>query len=723
MRDLKLRLPLYAAGLATGGAFSVLFTGGALPYLLGAALVGILVGSGGAYRFVMLFPAAALYIVFGVYRSLPLSLGGWQRLFQEIGQDVYEATTLMYANPIPYGVHPGLLVVLVPIVVIVVTFATSATIYERSPVVSVAVLGLTIGALSTVSFEIGIGLFFAFFLVFGVALLLLTGEEVGEREGLRPAAVLGGTLVVLIVLVLPQTPLAEELIRPALIDWTKIGAGDASRLAVEADVGDYLTTGRNTELMRVRSPEPLLWRGGTLDSFDGVRWSSTIKPREEDGEEVSADVSTLEVMQRVEVLEAETNLLFGGYQISAVSLPSASERSDGSWTSTRPLAEGSSYKVLSRIPQPTITQLETAGAAYPETVREKFLQLPVDRPEILRQTAQEIQDIYAPETPYAAARATERYLLYDAGFTYNLNVDYSRDDKAIEEFLDENREGFCTQFATSMALLMRELDVPSRVVYGATTGRQVGPDEYVVTGNNMHTWVEGYFPGVGWYPFDPTPGFSVPSTMESNAPRPDIPNYREDTPSENPALRGGRQPPQPVPEKEVASAEDRPQDSIAEETPSSALYVFLPILLLALVAGVPLAKRLLAVRGQPEDLYRDLVGRLRDVLPLSGVAATTVDSPALTPTERLLLLAGAVGVETGPFREFARVYSESLYALDPRADVVRAYHKSLREFAKLPRWKRTLGALNPGSLFQWGGGLWWLSPTRLQKALRGSKKG
>ena len=69
----RVRLPLYAAGLATGGAFSVLFTGGALPYLLGAALVALLVGSAGAYRFILLFPAAALYLLVTLYGRPPLS--------------------------------------------------------------------------------------------------------------------------------------------------------------------------------------------------------------------------------------------------------------------------------------------------------------------------------------------------------------------------------------------------------------------------------------------------------------------------------------------------------------------------------------------------------------------------------------------------------------------------------------------------------------------------
>ena len=252
-----------------------------------------------------------------------------------------------------------------------------------------------------------------------------------------------------------------------------------------------------------------------------------------------------------------------------------------------------------------------------------------------------------------------------------------------------------------MALLSRELGVPSRVVYGATRGRQEGPDEYVITGYNVHTWVEVYFPGVGWYPFDPTPGFSVPETMQANAPRPELPG--EDlsyVSSEAPALK-----PQQIsgvtPESEETPADEPTNpDEEAPDWPRYA-HVLSPILLLVLLA-VPLTKRALASRGQPEDLYKDLTGRLRDLLPPGGAGAKVAGSPALTPTERLLLLAGAVGIDEGPFREFARAYSESLYAPDVSASrpvVARAYRGALRELAGLPRWRRALGAINPASLF------------------------
>jgi transglutaminase-like putative cysteine protease len=440
-----------------------------------------------------------------------------------------------------------------------------------------------------------------------------------------------GALVVALVLTIPKMPLSDATVSPGLIDWTRIGTGGTSRLDVQADVGDYLTAGRDAELMRVRSSEPLLWRGGTLDYFDGVRWSDTIEPG---GEEIARGVDTHIVVQRVQVLNAQTDLIFGGYKIMSTSEDLATENSDGSWSLPTPLEEGTSYEVVSEVPQPTTEQLRASGTAYPALVEEKFLQLPEGTPPIVAETAKRIERDYAPQTPYDKARAIERYLIYDGGFVYNLDVSYRRADKAIEEFLGEDREGFCTQFATSMALLLREMGVPSRVVYGSTQGQEVEPGEYIVTGSNMHTWVEAYFPGVGWYPFDPTPGFAMPSAMEANAPRPYVPNMPPGLAPENPSLNR-----RSLTGQEMAQQRrNAPEDSTAATSaggnaPAWPLLVLVPTLL---VAAVPLAKKALVLRGRPEDLYRDLTGRLRDMLPPGrGVIA---DSPALTPTERVLLL-------------------------------------------------------------------------------------
>ncbi len=700
MSGLLARISLYAAGMATGGAFAALFvasSGRASYTMLGGALAGLFVGSAGRrLRFLLLPPVSVLYALLAVYGRVPLSLEGWQKLFSEAGEDVYEATETMYFEPAPYESAPGIFVLLVPVVIVVVAFATSITLHEGKPVLSIAVLGVTLGTLATANFEDGMGPYFAVFLASGVALLLFSGAQ----EPIGWLAPITAIIVVGIVLAVPG--FARAAIPPPLVDWTRLfaGAGGASRLAVQADVGEYLTAGRDAKLLRVQSPEPLYWRGGTLDHFDGARWSSTVKPGEDDGEEVAAGVPTRTVVQSAQVLDARTQLVFGGYEILRTSLPAEDVRRlpDGSWAAERPFEEGDGYRVLSVVPQPTTEQLQNAGAGYPAYVREKYLQLPGDDPRVVAETAQEIRRRYEPTTPYETARAIERYLRYDGGFTYDLSVDYRRADWAIEEFLGDGRVGFCTQFATSMTLIARELGVPARVVYGATSGKQVGTDEYLVSGWNLHTWVEVYFPGVGWYPFEPSPGFSVTSAMEANAPLPQSaagsPLGRDALMPENRILRDGPLPgaaPGPLPNGDPAN--DRAPES-PRLLPTSAKYL---LALAGLLLAVPLLKWMLAARGTPEVLYRDALWRLEDALwPKLRVRET---NPAtLTPTERLVTASRVAGLDPGPFEDLAEIYSEYLYSSEPPEDARDPHRRAVRECRELPLWRRVLGAFNPASV-------------------------
>lgn len=702
MDGVWVRVWLYLAVLSAGLTFSVVFTGDvpgslydapgkAFNVMLVATLLGLAVGSARKYRFVLIPPTAVLYTLLVVYGLPPVTISGWQSLFLEIWADLYEAGNVMYMEPVPYDIFPGLLLLMVPLVMVLAAFTTSMTLYERSPVISVAVLGVTVAIISTSSFETGIGPYFFVFLISAVALLLKAGSG-EETAGPGRPAVIAGMVVIFLVLALPRLPYSDLTVTPGLIDWTDLGNWGTSRLDVQADVGDYLNSGRDAALLRVNSSEPLRWRGGTLDYFDGVRWSDTTEAGEDDGEEIAADVPTRFVQQRVEVLDARTELVFGGYKIVQTSLEDAEKNSDGSWSVDEPLENGNIYRVISEVPQPTEQQLRIAGTDYPASVRERFLQLPEDMPEEVSSTARKIERRYDTSTPYEAVRAIEQYLLFDGGFTYNLDADFRRADRALEKFLGEDgpREGFCTQFATSMALIAREHGIPSRVVYGSTQGEPDGNGEYVVYGRNMHTWVEVYFPGIGWYPFDPTPGFVLPEAMESNAPRPAYVVAQGDSLPRSPAALGEENNQSPVTNKRQTNTETTPARDTS--VPVWPVLVFVPTLLLA----IPAAKRALLARRRPEDLYRDLAGRLRDVLaPGRGSIA---DSTALTPIERMLILAGAAGLDEEPFKGFARAYSNHLYSPDPSPDVGRAYEEALREFRRLPRWRRLLGAMNPASL-------------------------
>ena len=242
-------------------------------------------------------------------------------------------------------------------------------------------------------------------------------------------------------------------------------------------------------------------------------------------------------------------------------------------------------------------------------------------------------------------------------------------------------------------------------------------DEYVVRGRNMHTWVELYFPGIGWYSFDPTPGFTLPNTMQANAPAPQTPVAQESF--RGPAAQGLQDSSgSPVVEGEERTPEEPEPSTTRNGTPN--LWPFLlPIPIVLLV--IPLVKRALLLRGRPEDFYRDLSGRLRDVLePGRGSIA---DSPALTPTERLVILSGAAGLREDRFRDFARAYSDHLYSPEPTGDVEQSYRRALRELNRLPLWRRLLGAVNPASLLARSRGGVASLGNRLGKALRGAWRG
>jgi hypothetical protein len=85
----------------------------------------------------------------------------------------------------------------------------------------------------------------------------------------------------------------------------------------------------------------------------------------------------------------------------------------------------------------------------------------------------------------------------------------------MEEFLFDTKAGFCEQFAGSYAAMARAIGLPTRVAVGFTPGEQDAsePDTYHVQGKHAHAWPEVYFAGVGWVPFEPTPGRGAPGAQ------------------------------------------------------------------------------------------------------------------------------------------------------------------------------------------------------------------
>jgi hypothetical protein len=108
-------------------------------------------------------------------------------------------------------------------------------------------------------------------------------------------------------------------------------------------------------------------------------------------------------------------------------------------------------------------------------------------------------------TDYDKAAAMERYL--HTRFGYTLELPRSPVKDPIANFLFERKQGHCEYFASSMAVMLRTLGIPSRVVTGFRSDEFNDiTGSYVVRAKNAHAWVEAYFPGYGWQTFDPTPG-------------------------------------------------------------------------------------------------------------------------------------------------------------------------------------------------------------------------
>ncbi|MEU7784997.1 DUF3488 and transglutaminase-like domain-containing protein [Amycolatopsis sp. NPDC049159] len=102
------------------------------------------------------------------------------------------------------------------------------------------------------------------------------------------------------------------------------------------------------------------------------------------------------------------------------------------------------------------------------------------------------------------ASAIWRYFTAQNGFVYDTKTAPANDADALADFILNGKRGFCEQFASAMAVMLRVAGIPSRVAIGFTPGSQVN-DYLSISTQDAHAWVEAYFGDKGWVTFDPTP--------------------------------------------------------------------------------------------------------------------------------------------------------------------------------------------------------------------------
>ena len=166
------------------------------------------------------------------------------------------------------------------------------------------------------------------------------------------------------------------------------------------------------------------------------------------------------------------------------------------------------YDGFSRLPSPGTAKLRAAPADYPEEITSVYLQLPRLDPRIPALTREITKNA---QTPFDKAVRIENYLR--SRYAYTLNLTGSPGHDPLARFLFETRAGHCEYFASAMAIMLRTLGIPTREVNGFLPGEynDLGGD-YIVRESDAHSWVEVYFPGVGWQVFDPTPAGPINGT-------------------------------------------------------------------------------------------------------------------------------------------------------------------------------------------------------------------
>ncbi len=161
------------------------------------------------------------------------------------------------------------------------------------------------------------------------------------------------------------------------------------------------------------------------------------------------------------------------------------------------------YTAAYNIVSPTAAQLENAPAA-PAGLVQSYAEVPIGVPTVVGDVARAVTA--GATNDYERALDLQSFFRDNSSFTYDLSAGYGYGYRAMAKFL-QVRRGYCQHFAATMAMMARELGIPSRVVVGfLEPSLHNGGTGYVFTSHDAHAWPELYFEGVGWVRFEPTPG-------------------------------------------------------------------------------------------------------------------------------------------------------------------------------------------------------------------------
>jgi transglutaminase-like putative cysteine protease len=332
-------------------------------------------------------------------------------------------------------------------------------------------------------------------------------------------------------------------------EW-EFGRGKPATFNWDHSYGPLDWPREGTALAAMESDEAHYWKLSVLDQFNGTRW---LRPEVAAGlrletppevEESLTGQTRRKLNERwveeiaVTIGPMESEFVLGAGAIVAADGVDVIIAPDGTLIAEGDsLTDGDEYALTAYAPDPNPTRLRETPEAYAPTLA-RYTQFTVPnsggggvaegtdvqvplrgvasiddeaRRAILDSPYAEMYQLSrrltaAQPTAYDATQAVEQY--FHTGFDYSESPPEHR--YPLPAFVFDDRFGYCQQFSGAMALMLRMSGIPARVATGFSPG---APDEdqkdrYIVEDLDAHSWVEAYFPRIGWITFDPTPADS-----------------------------------------------------------------------------------------------------------------------------------------------------------------------------------------------------------------------
>ena len=318
----------------------------------------------------------------------------------------------------------------------------------------------------------------------------------------------GRPIAVPLLVSIPMTDTANAEVLPSVLPLVGSAPGPGEQtinLRVRGRLGDEV-------MFRVRSPAAGYWRAYTLGVYRGQSWSrlnqsaQPLLPISTHLEVVDEGPSAGSLPQSYFIERPLPAEVLVAYPVTELYFPARGVTlvSTGTVHSPVPLRRGINYSAVSAVRDLSPGRLRLAGLIDGHAYADE-LALPTV-PGRVGRLAHQLSA--GGTTEYDRVNAITDYLRTQ----YRYSLDTPRlptGADAVDQFLFVARVGYCEQFASALTVMLRSVGIPSRMAVGYSTGtRDNLTGTFTVHARDAHAWVEVLFPGVGWVPFDASPGFS-----------------------------------------------------------------------------------------------------------------------------------------------------------------------------------------------------------------------